>query len=83
MKVKIKEIDPTGTILNEKEFTLPLVKKPKVEYRTTTIDGIDVPMRYEPMRKVRYLLEINDYKYWFRSNGELDPHHNNPEDFNK
>jgi len=72
MKGVIKKYDPSGVVLNEEEFTFPLVKEPEGEWRTEIIDDIEKRVRYEPMKKVRYLLEIGKYKYWVRSNGELE-----------
>tara|TARA_R110000851_G_scaffold47424_2_gene115145 strand:- start:2453 stop:2695 length:243 start_codon:yes stop_codon:yes gene_type:complete len=79
MKAIVKAYDPSGVVLEEEEFTFPIVKEPEGEWRTEIIDGIEKSHRYEPMRKVRYLLKIGEYKYWFRSNGELDPLSSNPE----
>jgi len=69
MKAKILKLDPTGTIEESKEFYIPLIKKNKIQWIKLK-DGTKI--KGEPMKKSRYLLEIGDFKYWVRKNGEIE-----------
>jgi hypothetical protein len=69
MRAKISKLGPVGDIIEEKKFNIPFIKKQ--EYGLCKLpDGTVV--KTEPMRKCRYLLEINGYKYLLHPSGYID-----------
>jgi|Laugrespbdmm15sd_2_1035082.scaffolds.fasta_scaffold00393_7 hypothetical protein len=69
MKAKISKLDPLGTIEESKEFYIPLIKKNKIQWIKLK-DGTKI--KGEPMKQSRYLLEIGEFKYFVRRNGEIE-----------
>ena len=69
MKAKISKLDPVGTVEESKEFYIPLIKKNKIQWIKLK-DGTKI--KSEPMKQSRYLLEIGEFKYWLRKNGEIE-----------
>ena len=69
MKAKISKLDPTGHFEESKEFYIPLIKKNKIQWIKLK-DGTKI--QGEPMKQTRYLLEIGEFKYFVRKNGEID-----------
>jgi hypothetical protein len=67
MKAKISKITPVGEIEDSIEFQIPFIKDDT--YLIKLNDGTVV--KGEPMKQSRYLLEICNYKYWVRNNGEI------------
>jgi hypothetical protein len=67
MKAKISKITPVGEIEDSIEFQIPFIKDDT--YLIKLNDGTVV--KGEPMKQSRYLLEIGNYKYWVRNNGEI------------
>jgi len=68
MKAKISKIGPVGDVVKSKEFYIPLLKKNIIQLIKLK-DG--TTLRGEPMMQTRHLLEIGDYKYWVRRDGEI------------
>ena len=67
-KIKIEALDPCGIVIESSEeinyYNLGY-KKPPEEY--PIVNGI----QHEPMKKVRYLLTIGDFKYLVNRKGEI------------
>jgi len=70
MKVKIKGLDPTGVVTEEAEFEIPLINKKFYDKRNEKLKNNSIG-EYEPMIQNRYILEIGEYKYFLRRDGEL------------
>ena len=70
MKANISKFDPSGVVLESKDFYIPLIKNPKKG--DIDKDGNLIPQPYEPMRKNRCAITIGKFSYWIRRNGELD-----------
>lgn len=68
MKAKISELDPTGVEVKSKVFYFPFIKKNLIQLIKLK-DG--TVLRGEPMRQVRYLLEIEEFKYFVKRNGDI------------
>jgi len=68
LKGKISKVDPVGVMEESEEFTFPLVVDNS--YLITLENGTTV--WGESMKKYRYLLEINGYKYWVHKDGKIE-----------
>jgi hypothetical protein len=68
MKAKISKITPVGEIEDSIEFQIPFIKDDT--YLIKLNDGTVV--KGEPMKQSRYLLEIGNYRYWVRKNGDIE-----------
>jgi hypothetical protein len=71
MKSKITKIDPTGVTIESKDFYIPFIGKTKKVTPKLTSEFSPDNIKYEPMCQNRFLLEIGDYKYWMRIDGEI------------
>ena len=69
MKAKISKLNPVGFVEESKEFYIPLIKKNKIQLIKLN-DGTTI--KSEPRKKSRYVLEIGEFKYWVRKNGEIE-----------
>lgn len=65
--LKLSALDPTGVALSKMELNYGYLG---YENPPELSDDFWKP-GYEPMRQVRYLLEIGDYAYYVRRNGEI------------
>lgn len=68
MEAKISKLNPLGDIEESTEFEIPHIKDDT--YLIKLNDG--VVLKGEPMKQYRFLLEIGDFKYWLRKNGEIE-----------
>ena len=73
-KIKIEVCDPVGMpIGNSVEidyYTLGWEnQRPPEEHPDIIVGGI--PIKGEPMKKVRYILTIGDHKYWVKRSGQI------------
>ncbi len=65
MEVKISLLDPTGGIVKSENINIPFFDKVNPQLKNE--NGV----RYEPMCQNRCLLEIGNYQYWIRYDGEI------------
>lgn len=64
MKAKIVNRDPTGVIVESKEFELPLVVEFTSQEGVCAVEQPDGSViHYEPARQNRYFLEIGEFIY--------------------
>jgi hypothetical protein len=75
-KIVFEALDPTGHPFDSVEvsyYNLGYDNKPPEEYpsKKIVVDGIELELLEEPMKKVRYLLKIGDYEYLVSRSGEI------------
>lgn len=74
-KIVFEAIDPTGHPFESVEVSYYNLgyKKPPEEYpsKKIVVDGIELELLEEPMKKVRYILKIGDYEYLVSRSGEI------------
>lgn len=73
-KIRLEVCDPvgmpTGNFVESDYYTLGWEnQRPPEEYPDIIVGGI--PIKGEPMKKVRYILTIGDHKYWVNRNGQI------------
>jgi hypothetical protein len=73
-KIRLEACDPTGqvseTFVEADYYTLGWENRmPPEEYKVIVVDGM--PIKGEPMRKIRYILTIGDHKYWVKRSGQI------------
>lgn len=74
MKITIKNLDPTGVVVEAEEFNSSVIVERTKEngyYEEVQPDG--TVHQYEPMKQNRYFLELGGYIYRLNDRtGELD-----------
>lgn len=65
MEAKITKLDPTGVIIEEAEFDIPLIDN-HIDY-----DHYDGP-KYESINPYRFFIEIGNHAYYLHKNGSID-----------
>jgi hypothetical protein len=64
-KIKLEALDPTGVVVSKPlEFGFE-------ELVTEDKEGFFVQIKQTPMKRVRYILTVCDYKYLINENGEI------------
>jgi len=62
MKIEVEALGPVGDLIEKESMEISLL------YNETYKEL----QREEPMRKIRYVLNIGNYSYFIRPNGELE-----------
>jgi hypothetical protein len=73
-KIRLEACDPVGQVsekfVEADYYTLGWEnQRPPEEYPDIVIGGM--PIKGEPMKKVRYILTIGDHKYWVKRSGQI------------
>lgn len=63
MKVKIRNLDPTGVEVEGEEFVLPVLVDPDPRAYKEVVQKDGTVITYEPAKQNRYFLDIGEYTY--------------------